>query len=64
MPGKGCVAILFNGSKGRPYWEDGENGQRLLGGEGLAMLIPGEREFQEEGKSDPEAGAFFMFQEV
>lgn len=28
------------------------------------MLIPGEIEFQEEGKHDPEAAAFFMFQEV
>lgn len=61
MPGKGCVTILFNGGMGRPCWEDGEDGPRLLRGESLAMLIPREIEFQEEGKDDPEAEAFFMF---
>lgn len=63
MPGKGCVAVFFNGSKGKPHWEDDEDEGRLLGGEGLAMQIPGEIEFQEGGKNGPEAGARFMFQE-
>ena len=27
--GRGCVAIFFNGSKGKPHWEDGKDEQGL-----------------------------------